>query len=109
MTYSVEELLYEYLSKTAFVESKRAQAEAESDKMKEEQWEEAESWADQMEAEEKAAQETVNKLKETVEKAQIDPRLDPANIEWMEEQIKKDKEYHGEDFGEDLSVDFNED
>lgn len=37
-----------------------------------------------------------------------DPTKDPANIKWMEEQIRLAKQHLGDDFGEDLELTFDE-
>lgn len=71
--------------------------EQENDKIEEEKYQEAEAWADKMEAEE---------LDDEFNELEKDPLKDPDNIAWMEEQMKKAKEQYGEDFGEDISEDF---
>ena len=38
-----------------------------------------------------------------------DPLKDPKNLEWMEEEMKKDRERFGDSFGEDLNLDFESD
>jgi len=93
-TYTLEELLYEYHS---IQEQKLAREEAteeEADKIEEEKDKEAQAWADRMEAEEAEAAEVT------------DPSMHPDNIRWMEEQLRKEKELYGEDYGEDLNTDF---
>ena len=74
------------------------QSEEEGDKIKEVAAQADEDWADKMEAEE-AEQEKVQ---------QYDPLKDPKNLEWMQEQLQKEKEEHGESFGEDISLDFGD-
>lgn len=81
--------------------------EANNDKMEEEKWKEAEDWADQME--ELDRREAEEAAKKAEKEKQYDPIEDPANVEWMEKHIEADKEQHGEDFGEDLSIDFGSD
>lgn len=98
--YTVEELAYEYynvIEREAFSVEIR---EKEQDKIEEEAWDEAEAWADQMEAEEA---EVGKKDKD------FNPLTDPDEIAWMEEQMRKDREQFGEDFGEDLSMNFGDD
>ena len=42
------------------------------------------------------------------EAEEYDPLKDPKNIEWMEEEIRKNKLVFGDDFGDDLNMDFDE-
>lgn len=96
LSYSLEELAYEYY---LFNESSAAAAErieAEGDKIEEAKEKADQEWADQMEAE------------EGDESAPPDPTLDPANLEWMQQEIEKNKAELGEDFGEDLSLSFED-
>jgi hypothetical protein len=95
-TYSFEELAYEFHSVREHKKVQVEYTEQETDKIEEDKDKQAQEWADQMEAEEAAEQ----------LKAQ-DPLKDPSNIKWMEEQIAKHKEEFGEDFGDDVSLDFN--
>ena len=63
-------------------------------------------WAEKMEQEELAQ---MKAKAATVEAKKIeDPTKDPENIKWMEEQMKINKEQHGETFGEDVEVNFEE-
>ena len=76
------------------VEAERT--EHESDKIEREQLQEAEKWADEMEAAEQEA-----------ESAPSDPTQDPENIAWMQEQMEKAKALYGDDFGDDISENFD--
>jgi hypothetical protein len=91
LTYTFEELMYEFHSMREHDKAAGERAEQENDKIEEAKDKAAQDWVDQMEAEEAAN----------------DPMKDPANIKWMEEQMALDKEMFGEDFGKDLSLDFN--
>lgn len=96
LEYTTEELAYEYFN---HVERRKAEEEAiqvHSDKIEEAKEQAAQSWADQMEAEDEE------------DEGPLDPREDPANQAWMEEEIRKNKELLGEDFGEDLDLDFGQ-
>jgi hypothetical protein len=114
-SYTFEELVYEY---HAYQERKAAYAasiEEEADKIEEAKAKADEEWADQMEREEaeERAREEAAKAKKAEEakkesQAQLDPRKDPANIKWMEEQIEKAKKKMGPEFGEDLKVSFDD-
>lgn len=95
LEYTVEELSYEYFN---HIERRRAEeeaAQAHSDKIEEEKLEASQRWADQMEAEED-------------DDEPLDPVKDPNNQAWMEEEIRKNKELLGEDFGEDLDLNFGQ-
>ena len=96
-TYTLEELLYEFYDKI-----ERNLAEGERKNKEEVQVEEAKEqevldWID--EEERKEAENT---------KKPLDPTKDPENIKWMEEQIKAAKAQFGDDFGEDLELNFDE-
>ena len=62
-------------------------------------------WAEKMEQEE-LAQMKAKAAKETT--PPVDPTKDPDNVKWMEEQIKLAKEVHGDSFGENVEMDFEE-
>lgn len=102
--YTVEELAYEYynvIEREAFSVEVR---EREQDRIEEEAWNDAEAWADKME------QEEVNmKMKNNKKAKDYDPLTDPDEIAWMEKQMAIDREKFGDDFGEDLSMNFGDD
>lgn len=94
LDYTLEELAYEYYN---HIERRKADSEAiqaENDKIEEAKEADAAKWADEMEEEEVDVP------------VKLDPRDDPVNKAWMEEQMKLHKEKHGEDFGDNLSLDF---
>ena len=103
--YTFEELMYEYYSVVEHHKSQSERDEKDGDRIEQEQWDEAEDWADQMEEEEEQA------LKKKKEKPNepYDPLKDPKNVEWMEEELAKDRERFGDSFGEDLNIDFESD
>lgn len=116
--YTIEELAYEYYLIAAIAERREELANEEADRIEEKQLQAAEDWADQMEAEEEAeiaaAEARKKKLLEKKEEPeepeeQVDPRTDPKQIEWMEEEMKKNKLLFGDDFGEDLDINFEGD
>lgn len=108
--YTLEELAYEYYLIGEIAAFKQELANRETDKIEEEKLQEAEAWADMMEAEEEAERQA--QLKKEQEEAEpepeetLDPRSDPEQIKWMEEEMKKSKLLFGDDFGEDVSLDF---
>lgn len=86
--YSIYELIYEYNDK---IERKNAQAvsiDQENDKIEEAQEKQVLDWVEEEEKKEREAREAVQKKKDE---------------EWMLEQLKKER---GEDFGEDINLDF---
>jgi hypothetical protein len=108
--YTLEELAYEYYLIGEIAAFKQELANREADRIEEEKLQQAEDWADMMEAEEEAEHQA--KLKKEQEETSpepeeiLDPRSDPEQIKWMEEEIKKNKLLFGDDFGEDVSLDF---
>lgn len=93
--YTFEELAYEYYAHGEYDKSKIERLEQENDKIDMEEHTEAADWADQMEADE------FDEPEETP-----DPLQDPENIEWMEQQMEEGKALYGDDFGKDISGDF---
>ena len=87
--------MYEYHDKTERKRAAEEDVDKESDKIEDERLEANLSWAEEEERREmeelKAKQEAEQKKKDKA---------------WMEEQLKKEKEKFGEDFGEDLTIDF---
>ena len=100
-TYTVEELAYEYFDRTERAAHAKRQIQEEADRIEEEKYDEALAWA-----EEEAKEEAERQAKEA---AQQNPAEDPENIKWMEEQMAKHKEMYGDEFGESIGIDFEED
>jgi len=90
LSYTFEELMYEFQSMREHEKAALEKTEQEADKIEEAKVDEAQAWADKMEAEE-----------------ENDPAKEANNIEWMKKQIALDKAAFGEDFGDDIGVDFN--
>lgn len=111
--YTLEELAYEYYLVGEQEAAKRERAEKEADKIEEEKLEADMAWADAEEAREAAelAEQLSNESQQNTktQDEKYDPLLDPKNIEWMQEEIEKNKLVFGDDFGEDLNLDFSED
>lgn len=102
MSYTLEELLYEFYDR---IERQKAADEAlEQDgvKIEEDKDRAAEDWAEKMEREEREAEMRAEASKSKT----VDPTTDPENVKWMEEQIQANKEIHGETFGEDIDESF---
>ena len=106
ISYSLEELLYEFYDRIERSKAEQERLEQDDVKIEEDKDKAAEDWAEKMEREERetAMREEAHK----VEQLTKDPTKDPANIAWMEEQIKKGKEEFGESFGENIDEGFDE-
>ena len=89
-SYTLEELIYEYYDKIERTKAADRKAEQERDKMEEEKDRAALDWAEQ---EEKKELEQMAKLK--------DPSM--TDEQWMQQQLPKEKELYGEDFGDNIS------
>ena len=101
--YTLEELLYEFYDKverTAAEEERKKDSEIQAEVAKEK---EVLDWAEQQEREER---EQLKAKAAAQEAAKKDPTKDPANVKWMEEQMKLAKQQLGDDFGEDINESF---
>jgi hypothetical protein len=106
MSYTLEELIYEFYDR---VERRLAEEEAvnlENDRIEDDKDKVVEDW---IESEEKKELEA---LKANASKAsapvESDPRKDAENIKWMEKQLEAAKKVHGESFGEDIEMSFED-
>lgn len=104
LSYTLEELLYEFYDRIERSKAEEERLEQEDVKIEEEKDKEAEDWAEKMEREELEAE--LRKKANTIKPQ--DPTKDLNNIAWMEEQINKGKELYGESFGEDIQDSFDE-
>lgn len=100
-TYTLEELLYEYHDKIERDKADKVRAEQKADKIDEERLQQNLDWAEQEELRELEEQRKKSEEDDTVSITKDDEK-------WMEEQLRKDKEKFGEDFGEDLDLNFEE-
>ena len=113
--YSIEELAYEYFLIGELAAYKQEKIDEENDRIEEAKIKIDTDWADEMEAEDLAREEAEAKAKakkiakEKAEKEAYDPLKDPEQIKWMEEEMEKSKTVFGEDFGEDVSMKFEDD
>ena len=105
LNYTLEELLYEFYDRIERSKAEEERLEQDDVKIEEEKDKENEDWAEKMEREELEAE----MRKSGAESSQplADPTKDPANIAWMEEQVRAGKEVFGETFGEDLEENFD--
>lgn len=74
--------------------------EEESDKIEDNKLQESLDWA---EAEEKK---DLERMKAMMEAKAQDPMSDPANVEWVNKQLEAARQEYGEDFGDDIDMDF---
>jgi len=100
-TYTVEELLYEFYDRIERKKAEEEQEEASEFKKEDDKDKAAQDWAEQEE------QRELNAMKSEATAELVDPTKDPQNVAWMEEQIKKAKEIHGDSFGEDIEETFD--
>jgi len=90
-SYTLYDLLYEYHNKSERAMAAEEAFELETDKIEEVEEKETLDWIEEEE----------RKEREATEKAEAEQKA--KDEEWMIEQLKKE---HGEDFGEDISTDF---
>ena len=105
LSYTLEELLYEFYDRIERSKADEERLEQEDVKIEEEKDKLNEDWAEKMEREELEAE----MRKSGAESSQpiTDPTKDPANVAWMEEQIEAGKKVYGETFGEDIEESFD--
>lgn len=101
LSYTLEELAYEYFNASERKKADGERIEKENDKIEEAKTQEAEDWADAMEAEDATKAATL-----PASKIPIDPAEHPDNKQWMDKMMSDGKEEFGDAFGDDLSLDF---
>lgn len=104
LSYTLEELLYEFYDRIERQKAEEERLEQDSVKIEESKDKEAEDWAERMERMEREAEMRADAAKS--EAGQSDPTQDPENVKWMEEQLRIGKTVHGETFGEDIDESF---
>ena len=102
LSYTLEELALEYHTHEEAEKAAEESRKELSDKIEAEKEQEALDWADEEEARELA--ELEGKVKEKPKNYAEDPN----NKEWMKKIIEEEKAKHGSDFGEDVTINFNE-
>lgn len=101
LSYTLEELLYEFYDRIERTKAEEERLEQESDKIEEDKDRAAIDWAEQQEKLDLAAEAAKSEQP-------TDPTKDPDNIAWMEKQMEEAKQIYGESFGEDIDLDFEE-
>lgn len=100
-SYTLEELLYEFYDKIERQQAREERSTKEADKIEEAKEKEVLDWAEQ--EEKKELEEMQRRAAKTTT-----PMQDPENIKWMDEQLQKAKQIHGETFGDDIEEKFEE-
>lgn len=98
LSYTVEELLYEFYDRMERRLAEDERSKQEDDKIEDDKEKAALDWAEQEEKKELE--------KEVKVSSPSDPTKDPDNIKWMQEQLEKAKQAYGESFGEDIEETF---
>ena len=104
LSYTMEELLYEFYDKIERRAAEEERSESDSVKIEEDKEKADLDWAEQEEKKELEALKA-QAAKEEGQPTQ-DPTKDPANVKWMQEQMEQGKKIFGESFGEDIEEDF---
>jgi len=99
LSYTLEELLYEFYDRIEREKAYKESIEQENDKIEDKKEQEALDWAEQEERRE------LEELKMRGEES-LDPTKDPDNVAWMEEEMRKAQDMYGETFGEDIEESF---
>lgn len=105
LSYTLEELLYEFYDRIERSKAEQERLEQEDVKMEEDKDKVNEDWAEKMERAELDAEMRKSGAKSS--EPLPDPTKDPANVAWMEKQVEDAKKVYGESFGEDIEDDFN--
>jgi primosomal protein N' len=100
-SYTLEELLYEFYDKVERQKAYEERSTKEADKMEEAKEKEVLDWAEQEE------QKELEEMRRAAA-APKDPTKDPENLKWMQEQLERGKQVHGDTFGEDIDEEFGE-
>lgn len=98
LSYTLEELYYEFRDKIEREKAADEMLEQEADKIEQKKIDDALAWAEEEEAKE------LQRMKEAESVADNNTSWKPSEEEkkWMEQEIKRAKEIYGEDFGENI-------
>ena len=102
-SYTIEELIYEFYDRIEREKAAEERIQSENDRIEEAKDKSVLDWI-----EEEEKKEELTKSPNTANSSEVvdDPASDPENIKWMEEQILKAKQEHGDSFGEDIVENF---
>ncbi len=101
LSYTIEELMYEFYNFIERQKSLASQLEDGDDKIEEDVKKAALDWAEQEELKE------LDMLQSQAAEQPEKSGLTKDDIKWMEDKMKEAKEVHGESFGEDINEDFS--
>lgn len=104
LSYTLEELLYEFYDKIERRAAEEERSESDSVKIEEDKEKSVLDWAEQEEKKELEALKA--KSAEEEAKTTQDPTKDPENVKWMEDQLAQGKKIFGDTFGENIEDDF---
>ena len=105
LSYTIEELLYEFYDRIERSKAEQERLEQEDVKIEEDKDKVNEDWAEKMERQELEAEMRKSGAKSS--EPIPDPTKDPANVAWMEKIIEEGKATYGETFGEDIEDGFD--
>lgn len=97
LSYTLEELLYEYYDRIERELAQKERLELENDKIEDDKLQADLDWAEK---------EELKEMQKDLATSKQDPTKDPDNVRWMEEQLKAAKAQFGESFGEDVDDNF---
>ena len=113
LSYTLEELLYEFYDRIEREKARYEQTEQETDKIEDDREKDNLDWAEEEERKEMEALKAAKKDMVELSDQEIADSIinDPENQKWMQEQLEKEiaegKATFGEDFGEDIEEEFN--
>jgi hypothetical protein len=108
LSYTTEELLYEYYDRTERDMADSVRSEEEADRIDDGKVQETLDWAEQEEKRDLEALAKKQSADPTIVTEPEDPMSDPANKEWVDKQIAEAKELLGDSFGEDINESFDD-
>lgn len=98
LSYTIEELLYEFFNSKERSEAMKQQLEEQDDRIEEEQHQGALDWAEQ---------EELKELEQLNAQSNREPYKPTAeDTEWINKQLQEAKERYGDDYGKDIDEDF---
>lgn len=105
LSYTLEELIYEFYDRIERNKAEEERLEQESVKIEEDKDKVNEDWAEKMEREEREAEMRNASAKSSGQTSDI--TKEATNVAWMEKQIQEAKAIYGETFGEDVEENFD--
>ena len=110
LSYTLHELLYEFYDRIERKQAEEERSNQVNDKIESEKEKADLDWAEEeerreLERERSKKKSKSKKVKDDAAKSS-NPADDPENIKWMQEQLEKAKQIHGDTFGEDIEETF---